>query len=142
MDEPLSPFQLLDKALEFIAKDNKRYLTHDILKSECFANANDIDVEAIVDRLKSDGYIRYGDLTQFKISLQGSWFFDQGGYQGDLDRRNAEKHRLNNIEAFQHAQAKRLNRLTAWIAGGTIALALIELLHMAFEYHWFVSCHS
>jgi hypothetical protein len=141
MDQPLSPFQLLDKALEFIAKDNKRYFTHEILKSECFANSNDIDVEAIVDRLKTDGNIRFGDPTQFKISLQGAWFLAQGAYQGDMGRNNAERDRLAAVEDFQHGQARRLNRLTAWIAGGTIALALIELLKMALEYHWFDSCH-
>lgn len=48
--------------------------------------------------------------------------------------------RLEKLEISQQKLMGKLNVVTAWIAGGTIALVLVELLKMALERRWF-SCH-
>ena len=79
--------------------------------------------------------------AHYLISFEGKVFIESGGYQQKATDAASENTRVDAVEAFQHAQAWRLNRLTAWIAGGTIALAVIELWKMALEYHWFNRCH-
>lgn len=51
-----------------------------------------------------------------------------------------ESTRLEKLEISQQRLMGKLNVVTAWIAGGTIALVLVELWKMALEHHWF-SCH-
>jgi hypothetical protein len=71
------------------------------------------------------------------ITIRGTLFIENGGYQKKTANEKSESNRLKNLEISHEAQSKALNRLTAWIAGGTIALALIEIIKMGFEYHWF-----
>ena len=59
-------------------------------------------------------------------TFEGGIFSMEGGYEGNADRRNAESIRLDALETYQRAQPRTLSRLTGWIAGGTIALALID----------------
>jgi hypothetical protein len=75
------------------------------------------------------------------ITIRGSLFIENGGYQKRTADKKSESNRLKDLELSHEAQAKALNRLTAWIACGTIALALIEIIKMGLEYHWFPFCH-
>ena len=74
------------------------------------------------------------------LTADGLYFISAGAYQQTKINREAENTRLDAVETYQRAQARTLNRLTGWIAGGTIGLALIELIKMAIEYHWFQFC--
>jgi len=104
-----------------------------------------------VNKLVSDGnaeiipgcqYEEY-DIKRFQectlITLQGYYFIENGGYTTKKTNDDAEDNRLKNIETSQLDTGKKLNVLTGWVAGGTIALVLVELLNLALEHHWF-SC--
>ena len=87
----------------------------------------------------------YSELDHYQqqtiLTPSGYYFITEGGYTEKKVATDAENTRLDAVEAYQRAQAGTLNRLTGWIAGGTIAVALIELWKMALEYHWFSFCH-
>ena len=108
------------------------------------------DLELILDKLRKDGYIIFSDLSgipsinhagsRYIITFEGKMFHEQGAYRQQLINRNAENIRIEKLDASQKKLAYSLNVVTAWIAGGTIALVLVELWKMALEHHWF-SCH-
>lgn len=106
--------------------------------------------KSIVLKLVNDGYAHFlvreiptvtDPLDWFTkrvmLTADGLYFISAGAYQQKKISRDAQNTRLDAVEAYQRAQARTLTRLTGWIAGGTIALALIELIKMAIEYHWF-----
>jgi cell division protein FtsL len=86
----------LDKALNFLYARIKQYYNHDRLKAECFDNSSEIDVEAIIDKLKSDGSIHYGlnesNKTDFKISVDGCILKERGGYSSKFRREWFQRH--------------------------------------------------
>jgi len=108
------------------------------------------DLELILDKLRKDGYIifsEYGNQsilhqmdTRYIITFEGKMFHEQGAYRQQLFNRDAESIRLDKLDVYQTRLALLLNRATWWIAGGTIALVLVELWKMALEHHWFF-CH-
>ena len=75
----------LDKALNFLYDRIKKYYNHDKLKLECFNNSEEIDVEAIINKLKNDGCLHYGlsetNKNDFKISIDGCILKERGGYK-------------------------------------------------------------
>ena len=105
------------------------------------------ELAEILHTLEKDGHIfseESNKIREYKSAFYGRMFALKGGYHGAISRQNAEKDRLDaesirveKLEVYQRAQARALNVLTGWIAGGTIALALIELVKMAMENHWF-----
>jgi hypothetical protein len=93
------------------------------------------------DSLEMQYYSELDHYSQYTIlTPSGYYFIIEGGYTQKKIATDAENTRLDAVESYQRAQAGTLNRLTGWIAGGTIALGLIELLKMAIEYHWFPFC--
>ena len=78
---------------------------------------------------------------RYLISCKGKLFRESiGGFTQQKINADAENNRLRKLETSQLSLSKGLNVVTAWIAGGTIALVLVELWKMALEHHWF-SCH-
>ncbi len=137
MNKLLTPIEQLDTALRFISPLNKRYLTHDLLKKECFSNSNEIDVTAIIQQLVDDKYIRFDDPNQFKISLNGQVFIARDGYQGDIDKANEEKNRIYQLEIRQSQMASRLYWINLTIAIGTSIAAIYYIVELYWKYHWF-----
>lgn len=78
--------------------------------------------------------------AHYLISCKGKLFWEGvGGFQQKKINDDAENSRVEKLEISQQKLMGRLNVLTGWIAGGTIALVIVELWKMAIEYHW-VSC--
>jgi hypothetical protein len=154
--EKLSPIQQLDEVLRYlvyIEHENPKVTDGDIfsymrtkfpqLKDE---NIFGTELHRVLDKLIDDKYVKpYGHAGsnlpfKYGITFDGRYFITEtGGYQQKSIVDAAERIRLKALETSQHDVAKKLNILTGWIAGGTIALALIELVKMAIEYHWFSS---
>ena len=107
------------------------------------------DLELILDKLRKDGHIVYSEYgspsalhqmeTRYVITFEGKMFHEQGAYRQQIINRNAESIRVEKLEISQQTLMGKLNVVTAWIAGGTIALVLVELWKIALEHHWF-SC--
>lgn len=78
----------LDICLAHLAKDNTVFNTHDTLKALVFDNSSKIDVEALVLKLKNEGYIHYSlndQSTLFKISIEGYDAIRKGGYRAKYE---------------------------------------------------------
>jgi hypothetical protein len=78
---------------------------------------------------------------RYLISTKGKLLRENpGGFVQQKINDDAENSRVEKLETSQQKLMERLNFLTGWVAGGTIALVLVELWKMALDYHWF-SCH-
>jgi hypothetical protein len=76
------------------------------------------------------------------ITIEGYYFITkEGGYTQRKINHDAESNRVEKLETSQQKLMGKLNVLTGWIAGGTIALVLVELWNLALDHHWF-SCLS
>lgn len=109
------------------------------------------EIYAILDKLEADRYVRQDyipgrDWHVYSLTFDGLYFIKYAdGYQGLQNQRNhqayLDKQRERKVDAlasFQRKQAVRLNRLTAWAVGGTIALLLWEILkYFVFDHHWY-----
>jgi hypothetical protein len=89
--------------------------------------------------LKPDGTKEMGKglLTYCSITFNGRLFWENGGYAQQKINDDSERIRVENIEISQLELGEKLNLVTAWIACGTIALVLVELVRLALDYHWF-----
>jgi len=105
-------------------------------------------LELVLQKLIKDGYATGQDTrsfgTAYGITFEGKVFYEFGGYKQKEINDGAEKKRVETLESYQLALAvnqitlaNRLNFLTGWVAGGTIALALIGLLSIAIDHNWF-----
>lgn len=120
---------------------------------ELRTESNDFTAELffILQKLSEDGYVRQevGDphgRTHYAITFNGAYFIKyDGGYQGLQNRRDFQAYletqrerKVDALASFQRKQAARLNLLTAWAVGGTIALLLWELVkYFVFDHHWY-----
>jgi hypothetical protein len=142
----LSHIEKLDEVLFTLGEFDSR-VTYDgllkIIETRRFDISNQT-VMLILEKLKKDGFGEVmlptpglpESITAI-LTFEGRVFVEQGGYkQKQLDQ-NAEKNRVEKLETSQRELMKRLNFLTGWVAFGTVALALIELLSITLEYHWF-----
>ena len=117
---------------------------------EILPNFDRDELELILDKLRKDGYINFSEFgssstmhqmdTRYIITFEGKMFHEQAGYMQQKINADAENIRVEKLEISQQTLMGKLNVVTAWIAGGTIALVLVELWKMALEHHWF-SCH-
>lgn len=94
------------------------------------------EIKLILERLHKDGYLTFD--SQFEtgnITFDGKLFLQTGGYTAKASRDEAaalsidiENQRKLALDNNLEANSTRLNRLTLWLAVGTIALALIEII--------------
>lgn len=78
--------------------------------------------------------------VHFVLTFDGEVFYEQGGYKAESLKdeksikiiENDRKHNLRVADNME-ANAKRLNRLTFWLAVGTGALAIIEIIKLIIE---------
>lgn len=67
--------------------------------------------------------------VRYLLSCKGKLFWeDIGGFEQQKTKASIESDRVKNLESSQQKLMSRLNLLTFWVAAGTVALALIELL--------------
>lgn len=107
----------LDDALSYLAKNITNYTTHDILKKEVFKNSPTIDVEAIIDKLKRDGYIHFGSATSFKLSVEGSEFIKEGMYNVNIPIQLEIKQNTRKKLALDVINSQRMKN-TYWVTFG------------------------
>ena len=162
----LTPQQKLDVILRIMASPDRQRdevfsrkdILHYINKDKISLGLTDEDVLIIsnhispmLDKLVVDGHIMFdpernkkdnetmnGDaMKYYTITFNGEHFISHGenGYVGQLNRLSQEREKIRVLETYP----ARLNRLTFWVAFGTIALALIELWKMTLDHHW-LSC--
>jgi hypothetical protein len=112
-------------------------ITHNYQKENGFANSDEFDLTAIIQKLKEDKLIRFDDSNQFKISLDGRVFIAKGRYQGEIERANAEKVRLYQLKNRQSKLAVRQYYINLTIAIGTGIAAVYYLVGLYWKYHWF-----
>ena len=97
------------------------------------------DLNLILNKLMKDDFVDQGidsHKTVYSISIEGSVFYEQGGYQQRILEANQAKYNLS----YQISLSNKLNRLTGWIAFGTSVAAVYYLLEIV---KWVLSlCHS
>jgi hypothetical protein len=102
-------------------------------------NANvgiaDIEIHPILLKLKEEKQIYQPPNNRYEISFDGKLFKENGGYRAKVlkDANDAlltqlEINRRHTLDDHLKKSASRLNRLTLWLAIGTGALALIEII--------------
>jgi hypothetical protein len=121
----------------------REHLNPDIILREVMLTDRHEDYLEMIQILEEAGYIRrvnentsMNDLDKSRdilITIRGSILIESGGYT--QRRKDIEAERVK-VETL----AKGLNRVTTWIAGGTIALVLVELINLALEHKWFCWC--
>jgi hypothetical protein len=97
--------------------------------------------EGLIDKLIEDKNAEFIDENQRKekdkitfyqqntiITVRGWFFIDNGGYTQQKINQDSEKNRLQNIETSQLSLSRKLNVLTAIIAGGTVVAAVYYFL--------------
>lgn len=145
MGEP-TPIEVIDKVLHFFATKEiaKTYIPYDLILHSFKLYTNDLIM--ILNKLKKDEYVCREEITNkltkevvngYRITFEGLLFYNQGGYEQEMIRRNAESIRVEKLEISQQTLMAKLNVLTGWVAGGTIALVLVEILKMLNDhFHW------
>ena len=145
--------QKLDLVLSIIVKTLPRYISiNDIIKQlgSDYKDGFLFDLQMILDKLIEDKNVKTIELTPVNINtgqsegltvhyqptFKGKFLSETGGYQGLDEQRLAENTRLRKLETSQQKLMGKLNVITAWVAGATIALVLVELWKMCLEHHW------
>jgi hypothetical protein len=117
-----------------------------------FTEINREQLRTILRKLRRDGYIdllddgvklrawddehEYSDKMIIQKNFEGYLFCQEGGYHEKFAKEKTQTIRLENLETTQIKMGTKLNVVTAWIAGGTIALVVVEIIKFMYEiYH-------
>lgn len=131
------------------ANQTKRLFFNDIaefLKDDEFVAFGDIG--PILKQLEKDEFIEYDDraigltdvsLTNrvYRITFQGRFWTERGGYLGGRQRQDAESIRNEKLEKTQMALQKWLVWLTAILVVGTTIAALYYATELYWNHGWF-----
>jgi len=88
---------------------------------------SDHELQRYINQLTADKYIMQDFDYNYMIRIEGLLF---EGYAQKIANDASENKRLDTLESYQRAQADTLNRLTLWIAVGSVGLLLIEFLKL------------
>lgn len=163
----INPDEILDEILRFIYVENGLELASDqtgFKFEDSYSAINKVHMQILADqylnnedqgprlytlaeildiliKLANDGHLRHSatDRRVFHTTFEGRWFIYRGGYVGRSAFLDAEKRKADFYERQTYQNAKMLNRLTVWIAIGTIVAALYYLLDI-FEHHILPIC--
>jgi hypothetical protein len=114
----------------------------------------------VFDKLEKENYIiceqrnvRYNDLSGegatrleycYRVTFDGKLFFEQGGYSKKYAHDESERNRLTALESSQleyneaqRKQAATLNKLTFWVAVGTLLAAVYYMTELYWNHGWF-----
>ena len=83
--------------------------------------------EDIIYKLKKDGYIQYAD-SKYSITYDGRVFINDGGYVKQNQKEKTLLDEINGRNKRAERKEDRLNFWTMWLAIGTFALVIIELI--------------
>ncbi|SDS84039.1 hypothetical protein SAMN05216490_1920 [Mucilaginibacter mallensis] len=132
----------LDEILKFIVNQPKNITFGEV--KIIFNYPNEKEIDEILHKLEKDGFIQrindYKDpsnqtLPNYLSTFDGRLFVHSGGYKAKA-LENDNNRKLTDSELARHqmldnhleANTSRLNRLTLWLAIGTIVLALSEIV--------------
>jgi len=99
---------------------------------------NPFDIGKALEHLHEQGFIKINvnGEYRYKTTFNGELFHQNGGYQGQLDRQNAESNRVVAVEKRQRVNERLMIYLTATLAFSSIAGLLVEMLK---HWHWILS---
>jgi hypothetical protein len=139
----------LDDLLQFIAEKyptgenalyfNKALPSIDERMKKRYPDIQFSEIQRLLNQLIKDEYIDTGKsqgISFYFLTVKGDLIVISGGYRQKALADAAESIRLRALETSQHDTGRRLNVLTAVISVGTAILALIELVKMTHDYHW------
>lgn len=151
----IGPVYMMDKVLEWFAMNPSEFKgglmlpRHSVTEYEVGSNIVEyyfpelntgefvIDLGLILDQLVADKNL---DLVsekypkKYSINFKGKFFSrNMGGYAGELDRKNAENTRLENVERNQRDNEVRMRNLTRVLAVFAGLMALFELMKMVID---------
>ena len=125
----------------------RHHLNADIILREVIKTDRHEDFIELMEILKEDGFIKTVNMAPnlskvdlFRdclITMQGSFFIENGGYSQKSVDASSENTRLKNLETSRKIQSKVLNWLTCIIAVGTLIAAVYYLTELYWEHHWF-----
>ena len=147
----MSPIEKIDSILTLLAQDAvlRPFAKEDeIFASYLNKHPETIEstfegsvVKSILDKLTDDKHIKPVEfeiwsehrglshtITKYTITFEGSLFHQQGGYQAQLNRQNAENNRVTELEKFQKANASRMTYLTTVLAVFSLISAFLMSL--------------
>ena len=145
--EFFKPIEQLDAVLKTLAdsKNNRLGITLGSIAYE----ANVIergkivglpDINLVLDKLIKDKYVEVNVYSnpkpenRYSITFEGYFFIkEEGGYSGRYNLQSSEKNRLDNIEKDQIKRDESIKKLTAWVAIGTVAAAIIALVFLIWQ---------
>lgn len=94
---------------------------------------------AIIDKLVEDGMLSkipeefIGGMykrAEYNITFKGRFHFERGGYQGQTDRENSERTRVETLADNQKDNANRMTYLTAIVVAGVIVQSIYYFLEL------------
>jgi len=106
------------------------------------------DILFILSRLERDGYILYDDRAVkagdqsfsdrvYRITFDGKYWIERGGYQAALIHENAGNRRLGKLETTQIQYQIWLIWLTVILAVGTLIASLYYITELYWNHGWF-----
>ena len=144
MNEALTPIQKIDSVLNFMLNDanDPAFVTFsEILDSiQLKFKCNQKELTEILHTLEIDGRIfteESNGVKLYKSTFDGRLFAADGGYQGKINRQNAENTRLAKLEQSQKDYQIWMTWLTAILAVGTTIAALYYCVDLYWHHGWF-----
>jgi len=163
--EKISPIEMLDKVLHWFAADFndikpatatiRQRITEDdafrqifkdhaeLQSGEFIAYSDIIFIKLVKDDYVSLEYLKeprvHGEFWKTKvytITFEGKIFSKEGGYQGKINRLNAENTRLEKLEKAQRDYRRAQIWLTILVAVGTLIPAIPYIIRFLKYWHW------
>jgi len=140
--QEFTPIQKLDFLLTFFK--SRPILQSSDISTHFASNSIHIDgqseISRLIRKLLADKYIDTGSTGIYTISVDGYLFEEHGGYASQLKKveneailLQREADRTRDVDQSLKDNSKRLNVLTFWLAIGTGALAIMEIVKFILE---------
>lgn len=138
----------LDMILRVLLRNLPTYITQKEVEGKISKRILDdhmwLEIHLILNKLIEDGYCKKYlipivnintnesvNTEHFEITFKGKIFIQEGGYVGNFQRLESQKIQADEYRTHQMHLQTKLNRLTCWIAVGTVVAAIyytIEIL--------------
>ena len=129
----------VEKHLTF--KDIAEFLNNDLGDAVPFGH-----ILSILKRLEKDGYVECDDRAVthehpenrvYRLTFDGRFWIENGGYHAEADRQNAESIRVGKIERAQRDFRRTQNVLLILVSLGTLMAGVYYLVELYWNHGWF-----
>ena len=148
----------LDNVLSFMVNSPfmKRGVTLDVLNGlvnrKKGMDLTDDELEKIIEKLIEKGFVSVNEKSEnfndngfynqrmvkyYDGKLEGAIFCSEGGFQGEISKRDAENTRVDKIERAQKTYRRTTIWLTVILAFGTSIAAWYYWLEVCHKFRWF-----